>query len=729
MKLDPRLAVTDAQGAFSITFTQPFETDTWVSVAKPGYALKAFPEVYAPGRITEVRYALPKERVSETLVRGSRLLPTVPDADRTPQVSHYTFNRTDIDRVPGALEDIARVVQSLPGVAADPDLLANFFVRGGAPDEVLFLIDGVPLSNPYHLGGFASIINPQLVESADFYAGGSPARYEPTLSGVLEVKYPKTEVKKLHAVVDLSMQTAKIRADLPLGVEGLSAVVSFRRSYFELYFAALKAFNVFGQNVIAPDITEVFGRVMYKRGKHRTMVTLINASDGVNFVIKPGEEVLVNFAGGLKLANTALITSLNHSIDLGGDSELSFTGAFTRDVNAVNISSERSLVSNAENLDALFRADAKLVHSEAHRSSFGVQYAWRRLALTGSVTDTRAQAPWAQVPIVDTYLAPLPIAPRRIQNLLAVYAEHTWRATERFSLEGSVRGQYDATNAQVTGSGRLAAALVLPTLTVLKVSSGVALQPVTSPLLLDPTFGNPRLLPQRSINLVLSAEQPLPFEALLKVEGWSKWLSALAVNPDTAQGLQDRVAAGQPVYESTGTGNAYGVDVMMLGRVQKFAYTFGLGIQRATRINPLALMGREYRVEWEQPVSAAASLTWSPNSKWLVTGRANFRTGRPYTPIASFTPDVENQRYLPVFGPTSSQQFPFFFELSFRGEYRFSAGPLTCAVYLELLNVTNTMNVFTYIYSKGDFSAGQEPARQSFNHLPIRPFLGIRAEY
>jgi hypothetical protein len=729
VRLDPKSAVTDDQGAFSITFDRPFDADTWVAVIKPGYALKAYPEVFQPGRITEVRYVLPKERVSETLIRGSRLLPVVPDADRTPQVSHTSFNRTDIDRTPGALEDVARVVQSLPGVAADPDLLASFFVRGGGPDEVLFVIDGVPLSNPFHLGGFASIINPQLVESADFYAGGSPARYEPTLSGTLEVHYPSVEATKFHAVADLSMQTAKLRADIPLGIEGLSATVSFRRSYFELYFAVLKAFKVFGQNVVAPDITELFARVIYRKGTHRTLATFINASDGVNFVIKPGEEVLVNFAGGLKLANNAMIASLNHTVDLGGDSELSVTGAFTRDTNAVNISSVRSLISNAEKLDALVRADAKLVHSDRHRSAFGLQYAWRRLQLTGQVEDSRSQAPWAQRPIIDSDLPALPIAPLRVQSLFAAYGEHTWRIIEHFTVEAGLRGQLDVAHGQLTGSGRLAASWVLPSLTVLKVSTGFALQPVASPLLLDAHYGNPALLPQQSVNLVVGGEQPLPFEALLKVEGWSKWLSALAVNPDSTQALDARLTAGLPAYESTGTGTAYGIDLILVGRVQKFAYTFGFGLQQAHRVNPLAAGLRDYRVEWEQPVSTAASLTWSPTSKWVVTGRANFRTGRPYTPIASFTADDANQQYVPVFGPTSSSTFPFFFELSFRGEYRFTAGPLQCAAYLEVLNVTNTQNVFTYIYNKGTYADGIEPSRSAFNHLPIRPFLGLRAEY
>ncbi len=141
--------------------------------------------MFRAGRATHARYALPKEKVLETRVEGSRLLPTVPEPDRTPQVSKYTITRADIDRTPGALEDVARVVQQVPGVAADPDLLASFYVRGGGPEEIVFYLDGVPLTNPYHLGGFASIFNPMLIESADFYAAGIPAQYEPALSGAL----------------------------------------------------------------------------------------------------------------------------------------------------------------------------------------------------------------------------------------------------------------------------------------------------------------------------------------------------------------------------------------------------------------------------------------------------------------------------------------------------------------------------------------------------------------
>jgi TonB family protein len=722
-------ARTDAQGAFRLVFDALPPGDAWVTVEREGYALKGFPEVFRAGQVTKVRYDLVRARGFETRVEGSRLLPAVPDADRSPQVSRYRLTRADIDRTPGALEDIARVVQQLPGVAADPDLLATFFVRGGGPDETIIFIDGVPLANPYHLGGFASILNPLLIDGADFFAGAAPARYEPALSGVLDIKYVRGDAKRVKVIADVSMLTAKVRADVPLGLEGLTAVVSFRRSYLEAYFAVLKAFKLFGENVVAPDITEGFARLSYRRGRHLTMLTFMHASDGFDFVVKPGEEVLINFAGNLKLANSAQIVSARHEVDLAGDSELSVTAAFIRDESLVDIDSERSFANSALRHEVLARGDLTWVWSERSRSTVGLQYAWRQLGLTGEVADSRAVAPWAREPIVDAGRPYLPIAPSLTRNLLAAYAEHTLRPAGWLALEGGGRFQYDVTQQQATGSARLATAVTLPTLTVLKLSGGAVWQPLATPLALDPTFGDPALRPEVSAQLIAGVEQPLPFEALLRVEGWSKWLWDLVVNPDSPEALAARLAGGERAYVNAGTGRAYGVDAMLLGRTRHFSYSLGLGVLEARRSNPLATSRTTYPVQWEQQFTAGGGLSWSPNSRWVVTARANFRTGRPYTPVTGFVADEVRQRWQPTFGPTSSSRYPFFFELNLRAEHRYQWGPLSCAVYAEVLNVTNTMNVFSWVYGAGDFDAGVPPGRGRFTHLPIRPFLGLRAEY
>jgi len=341
----------------------------------------------------------------------------------------------------------------------------------------------------------------------------------------------------------------------------------------------------------------------------------------------------------------------------------------------------------------------------------------------------RAVAPWARRPVVDTGLAALAISPHLTRHLVSVYGEHTYRPTGAFTIEGGGRAQYDLAQGQASGSARLAAALSLPTLTVLKLSAGAVWQPTQSVLALDSTVGDPRLRPERSLQLIGAVEQPLPFEALLRAEGWGKWLSDLVVNPDSQLGLDARTAAGLPAFTNGGSGTAWGADASLVGRTRHFSYSLGLGLVFAARTNPLASGVSTYAVQWEQRFTAAAGLSWSPTSNWVMTARANFRTGRPYTPVLGFRADDANERWLPVFGDTSSERYPFFFELNLRAERRFVWGPLSWAVYAELLNVTNTMNVYTWLYGAGDYASGVPPAQTAFSHLPIRPFLGVRAEY
>lgn len=750
-----KTVLTDARGHFSLTFDEVPPGEGWVLVTKKGYADKAFPEVFKSGLTTRVRYQLPDEKTYETRVEGSRLLPAVPEPDKTPQVSKFTVTKADLDRSVGASEDVARVAQQAPGVAADPDLLGTLFVRGGGPDETIFYLDGVPLSNPYHLGGFLSIFSPMMLDTAEFYTGGVPARFEPALSGALEIHYVTGETKKPHVLADVSMLTAMGRADIPLGIEGLSAVVSFRRSYLEAYFAVLRAAKIVGSSFFAPEVTEAIARVSFRRGRHHTMATYMFVQDGLKLQVSPGEQVLFNFVGDVSLLNRLHLASLRHQLDLGGDSNITLQASFTHDGSnqrtaqvlpgETEPSPARVYTTAAQRSDLMLRADGTLAR-EKHRVQAGLQYAHRATFLGGDVPNAALSAPWASYPSVDTHDPYVPIAPDLARDLFAGYAEYTLRPAETVTLEAGARAQVEVLThysgegaaraaqlgtTQASGAGRLAVAWTSPISTVVKLSAGVALQPVQAPLLLDPTYGNPRLHAERSLQVVFGLEQPLPIEALVRLELWAKHLDDLVVNPDTRAGVAERQARGDPVFINGGTGFARGVDLLLVGRTRYFFYGLSMGLLASDRTNPLAASRRTYPTPWDQKFTMAANLSWSPSDHWLVTGKFSLRTGRPYTGVEGFTlvNGADGAYYVPQFGDVNAERYPLSYELSFRGEYRFNVGPVKAAIYGELLNVTNSMNTFVQIYGTGDPAKMEEPQSGSVSHLPFRPFLGFRVEY
>ena len=716
-------ATTDAQGHFSVSLPAG---PAVLTVFKTGFEAAVFEEVLAAGEPRTVRYKLSSGALGAT-VHGARLLPSLPAPDRA--VSRYQLGRADLDRAPGAMEDVARAVATLPGVVADPDLLATFYLRGGGPEEVLTSLDGVPLQNPFHLGGFASVFNPMLIDKIELYAGVTPPRFEPALSGALDVHYASGATKAVRAEADVSMQTAKARLDTPTGIEGLSALISFRRSFFELYFAGLRAAHVLSGDYVAPDISEAFARLSYDRGDHHVTLSYMRATDGFSFQLKPGEDPIFGSTSGLSLSNTLQLGLLQDRVTFEGKRELLLTAAITDDQSSTTVSSEAVFARDVRRLGLLARADLTFPITDKHSFVAGVQLARQRYVFHGQLRDERGVAPWASLPLVETYAPPLELSPTIKQDNAAVHAELHTRPLQWLTVEAGGRLQALLSGGESVYSARAAATAELPTGTLLKFEAGVATQQPLNPLFTDPTYGNPNLRPERSRQLVAGVEQLLPIQVLVRAEAFAKWLDRLAVNPDSDAGVQALLASGAPVFQSLGTGTARGVDVLLLGRAANVSYGLSGGLVFADRTNPLASGAQSYAAPWDQRLTLAANVSVTPGIGWILTARASFHTGRPYTPVVGFRNDTDNQRYVPLFGVTNTSRYPDYFDLSLRVEKRFRAGPLQLAWYAELLNATNATNLFAQTWDHGDSAAGVEPKQGAFNHLPIRPFLGVRGEY
>ncbi len=88
----------------------------------------------------------------------------------------------------GAVDNVFRVLQVLPGVNATDEFTSRLSVRGGGPDENLTVMDGVEISNPYRLGGLISAFNPETVESFSLDTGAFGVSRGDRLSSLLVVK-------------------------------------------------------------------------------------------------------------------------------------------------------------------------------------------------------------------------------------------------------------------------------------------------------------------------------------------------------------------------------------------------------------------------------------------------------------------------------------------------------------------------------------------------------------
>jgi hypothetical protein len=186
--------------------------------------------------------------------------------------------------IPGLAEkDPLRAIEVLPGVVSTSDFTSAFNVRGGSADQNLILLDGVPIFNPFHLGGLFSVFNGDMVSRAELLSGGFPARYGGRVSSVLTVETDAgTGDFSVDAGISLLSTRVAVGGGVGEGVEdalGLQTArwrVSGRRSYFDVVLQPVVDFPY--------ALTDLQGILeAWTPGGSRLAISAYTGSDRVDF--------------------------------------------------------------------------------------------------------------------------------------------------------------------------------------------------------------------------------------------------------------------------------------------------------------------------------------------------------------------------------------------------------------------------------------------------------------
>lgn len=240
-------AITDANGYFSIK-NVPTETYA-IQVSFVGYETEVrFGVVVRSGGTPDLNFELKEsvEELEEVVVTANPFRKT----EETP-LSIQKLSREEVATYPGGNNDIAKVVQSLPGVQGSIGGFRNdIIIRGGAPNENVYYLDGIEIPNINHFstqgsaGGPVGLLNVSFFEGVTLSTSSFGAQYDNPLSGVLQFDQRNGNNRNFKGNFRLSSSESAFTFEGPLFKSGdetsnTTFIASVRRSYLQLLFTLI----------------------------------------------------------------------------------------------------------------------------------------------------------------------------------------------------------------------------------------------------------------------------------------------------------------------------------------------------------------------------------------------------------------------------------------------------------------------------------------------------------
>jgi hypothetical protein len=653
----------------------------------------------------------------------------------TPSV--VSISGAEVRRVPAIGEaDVLRSVALLPGVVARNDFSAGFNVRGGEADQNLVLLDGIPIYNPFHLGGLFGTFIDKAVSGVDVLTGAFPSRYGGRLSSVLDVKSLEESRQGAHGAVEISLLSSSLFTGGTVNQGKFSWNFAARRTYADKVVEWLRGKNDFPYHfqdaqlrsrLLLPGggtlgLTAYTGKdLLYYLDKSTPGIT----TPGGQFEPVRDDDETVTFDWGNRVVGLTL------DKPIGARTTLSQRLAFTQFDTHFDLPGESVFLAQSVNE---LQLGGSITHAR-DRQTFNIGYeassyrtSYREQLLITSDDGDDGGFPDPLATDGDTTM-------RQRPAMGALFAEDTWKPNERWLLRGGLRGEYVAGANWLGVSPRVSVKyFVTPQLAITAAGGRYAqwmraMRNEDLPLrVFDLWLGSDKTIPVSTSNQVsLGAERWLSGSRFFRVEGYGKTYDRLS---EPASTIDPRIRPSLLRYYD---GRSYGVDVYLRqlernGVSGWIAYSYGVTTRERG--------GTSYWPAHDRRHNANIVTAYAPpESRWALGSHLGLATGTPYTgwggvmnryrydPIRNVWPQSDGNET--VRGARNAERFPFYWRLDLSAERRFDIGGATLRPYLNVVNVFNRKNVFLYTLD----TSYNPPRVKGGSQFPLLPSFGMRVEW
>lgn len=254
--------ITNSYGFYSLTIPN---ASYRIQISYTGYETKTFDLKLS--KDTTIMISLnPGYTMDEVVVKSEQDDKNVSSTE----MGTITLPAEEIKKLPALLGevDVLRSLQLLPGVMSATEGSTGFFVRGGAADQNLVLLDDAVVYNPGHLLGFFSVFNADAIKNTKLIKGSIPAKYGGRLSSVVDIQMKEGNNKKWAAQGGIGLISSRLTFEGPILKDKASFMVSGRRTYIlDLAQPFLSGGNFEGTNYYFYDLNAKMNYQISNRDK------------------------------------------------------------------------------------------------------------------------------------------------------------------------------------------------------------------------------------------------------------------------------------------------------------------------------------------------------------------------------------------------------------------------------------------------------------------------------
>jgi ligand-binding SRPBCC domain-containing protein len=642
----------------------------------------------------------------------------------------------------GALQDVSRYVQALPGVVIGTnDFRNDLIVRGGSPLENLYIVDNVEIpnintfANFASAGGTVSILDVQLIDSVTFLTGGYPAPFGNRTSSVLQIAQREGRRDRVGGMATVGFAGAGGVVEGPIGSAQRSKgswIVSARRSFLDVFTDDTGIGGV-------PVLYTLNGKAVYD----------LSARDRIWVVNLTGVDTV-----RLGLTDSSDLSDELSNLDIQYEGWRSATGfnwqrTYKRGVGLLGISYARATV--GQRVADLLRngvpppdtpvedqiAGGEVVfREESSESDTTVKYDLsvsipflQKMQVGGSVKashiDYDAESPFGTdspfFPVADANPFSLRETFTAFQS--SAYVQATRPVLGRLTATVGARVDHYPFLSATRVSPRLGAEYPLTPRLALQASYGRYYQQPFF-LFLEAYPENSSLGPFAADHYVGGITFDVDRSTRASVEAYRKDYRDYPVSSQipslSLANVGDTFAIRDVLFPmiSAGTGTVSGVEVTIDRRAQAGSPWNGQANLAFSRARYAGLDGVPRPGSFDYPVVANLLGGYQLSPAWSVSVKMAYLGGRPFTPVDSAISTLQRRAVYDL-SRVNAERSPDYFRLDLRVDRTFRRGDHRVSIFAGAQNITNRKNFAGYSWDR------RNNVRTTQEQLGLFPILGI----